>query len=109
MLSDDPRSLYRGKLDVSQIISKLKNEKYMKTTFTLTLTNGFVYTHNVPMHINNGIVNYDLIVDSLEGFLNPFKTEYCDSLTFGDHSFRQFDNTNYDRDQALETFVKTLF
>lgn len=81
----------------------------MKTTFTLTLVNGFVYTHNVPMYVDNGIVDYDLIVDSLEGFLNPFRTEYCDSLTFNDHVFRQFDNRNYDRDQALEGFVKTLF
>ncbi len=81
----------------------------MKTTFTLTLSNGFVYNHNVPIHVHNGIVDYDLIVDSLGGFLNPFKTEYCDYLTFGDHKFRQFNNTNYDRDQALLKFVKTLF
>ena len=109
MLSNYLHILVCDKLDVSRTISKLKNEDTMKNTFTLTLTNGFVYTHNVPLHIDNGIVDYDLIVDSLDSFLNPFRIEYCDSLTFGDHTFRQFDNINYDRDQALERFVKTLF
>lgn len=109
MLSGGLCVSYFDILVVSKIIPKLKNENHMKTIFTLTLSNGFIYSHDVPMHINNGIVDYDVIVDSLDGFLNPFRIEYCDSLTFGDHVFRQFDNTNYDRDQALERFVKTLF